>query len=254
MTASELGQVMLLFGAPTTDLVHLAVHAGYSSVVLDGEHAFVEDARLPDLARAARAAGGRCLLRLPLSRLESAPRAADSGIDGFLLTEVTDLDQVRDFRSSLEFPPAGKRSVNPFVPAVDRPGDVSGMESRARELELWLMCESRELLTSLDDQAQRPESLVPVTGLVVGPYDLSAALDTTASPPSPELVAAVSDFGEHAQRLAVAFSIFCRDVDQFHFWVEKVPSLNSVILGYDRDIWYDACRARIEHIRSAGSS
>src|SRR5438309_11844287 len=112
---------MLFMAIPSPDLAELAVRAGMHDVVLDCEHGFpVGQAR--SLLMGCRAAGGRCLVRIPITSTSKLASLADLGLDGVVLSAVRSVAEVQASSQFASFPTAGVRSINPFVPAAGAPG------------------------------------------------------------------------------------------------------------------------------------
>jgi 2-keto-3-deoxy-L-rhamnonate aldolase RhmA len=242
---------MLLMGMAAPDLADLALRAGMQAVILDGEHGFPLGSEVRAMVVAARAAGGRCFVRVPPSGVHHLGALSDVGVDGVLLSAVRDVDEVARAARLLSFPGAGTRSVNPFVPAAGIPGDLAHLDRSARTLGLWAMAETAGLLDQFaraergGGLADRPAAW---TGIVVGPYDLAADLGCEPDPGDRTLRDAVATFAAGAAAAGLRLGLFVRDVAALARWVAAGVVPQVVVVGYDRDMWFQECLARVDHV------
>jgi 2-keto-3-deoxy-L-rhamnonate aldolase RhmA len=237
-----------MLGIPSPDLAALAIQAGCTSVILDGEHGFPLDGSLRDVAMATTAHGGTCLVRLPRDRLHLAPSIADLGLGGIVLAGARTAEDLTTLVQRLHFPPLGVRSVNPFVPAAGTPGDVDRLRASASAFQIWAMAEASSLLADLTSLANPTPVTVPWTGLVIGPYDLAADLRCTPDPDDPVLLDAVLGFVDVAQAHNLRWSLFVRDASLLERWRELGVDPALVVIGYDRDVWFRECRDRVSAV------
>lgn len=242
---------MLFMAIPSPDLAELAVRAGMHDVVLDCEHGFpVGQAR--SLLLGCRAAGGRCLVRIPITGASELASLADLGLDGVVLSAVRSVAEAQASSRFVSFPTAGVRSINPFVPAAGAPGDLPGLLASALAFEIWIMAETRELLLELTEPASstRPAGagLDPRVGMIIGPYDLAGALGCAPDPDDAVLQGAVRRLGDYARTTGRRWALFVRNVETWARWVALGVDPPAVVLGYDRDIWFQQCAARVNRV------
>lgn len=236
-----------MMGIPSPDLAGTAIQAGVETLILDMEHGFPGLREVREAVPPSRLLGGRCMVRLARDMLSLVGPLADLDVDGLLLSGPESVAEVENFVSLALLPPRGKRSVNPFVPAAGVPGSVESLRQRSDELQLWAMAETESLLRDLSSRGQ-----VPIPGLdciLIGPYDLAADLGMPASPSDPTLVEAVSEFVKWAESTGTGWALFVRDVAALDAWWDVAIRPESVVLGYDRDVWFNAVRARVEDSR-----
>lgn len=236
---------MLFLGIPTPELAMLALRAGIEVIILDCEHGFPYGSEIRTMIVACKAEGGRCFVRIPVSQISMAGVLADLGLDGIVLAGVRTLEELDQLVNAVAFP-VGSRSVNPFVPAAGDPGAKVQLEDAAKDLEIWAMAETREFLEVIgsdDDHA------LPVDGLLIGPFDLSATLGCTNDPKNELLLASVSRIVACAKREELEWAIFVRNLESLEDWKAAGIEPPSVVLGYDRDIWFQACSQRVQGMR-----
>lgn len=238
---------MLLLGIASPDLAGLAVQAGIGAAVVDLEHGYLDLPALGNVVAACRAAGGACFVRLTAEMLPWAAPMADVGIAGMILSGVRSVADIVAAAERVTFYPQGRRSINPFVAAAGLPGDTAALQAGAAAFQLWAMAETRELLA--EARAGAALRVPGLHGLMVGPYDLSLELGVAADPDSDLLATAVSDFAGWAEQGSVRWGMFARNPAMLARWRARGLDPQAVILGYDRDIWFQAIRERAEAAR-----
>jgi 2-keto-3-deoxy-L-rhamnonate aldolase RhmA len=245
---------MLLVGSPNPDALQLAVRAGMSTIVLDCEHGFPFGSAITHALIAAEAAGGKCIVRLAPDQRFMLGAVADSGIHGVVLSGVTDMSQIDDACEQLLPPPTGRRSINPFTPSAPHMGDVDAFRARAVDLQVWAMAETAQFVHALGntERAQlSPAARQIWHGVIIGPYDLAAALGEECEPDNPNLTSRMIGISNDAARLSLRCGLFARNPTVLGAWLRKGVQADSIIAGYDRDIWASSCSGRVEEIRSA---
>lgn len=236
---------MLFLSIPSPDLAGLAVEAGFSTIILDCEHGFPIGSEITQVVAACHGAGGRCIVRLAPWGVDRAASIADMGADGFVLSLVRSLSEITALCGSVSPPPRGRRSVNPFVPAVHPPGDLDAFSRSASAVSIWAMAETTELSRELRGlSGPLGADLDAWTGLLVGPYDLAASIGIDASARDDLLGEAVAGFAEDAARLERRFGLFVRDGQALERWRAMGIYPDAVVLGYDRDMWFQECLRR----------
>jgi 4-hydroxy-2-oxoheptanedioate aldolase len=244
--------VILMMGIPSADLAELAFRAGIQSVILDAEHGFPLGPEIRAMVLAARANAGRCMVRIPPSEVDQVGFLADIGVDDIVLSGVRAVDEVGAAAARAVFGSAGARSLNPFVPAAGIPGDAAALHASAAALGIWAMAETSAFVDDLARlAATAPSSRPPAwAGIVIGPYDLSTDLGCQPDPGDDRLRRAVSRLVADAQACGLEWGLFVRDVAAMRRWIDVGVHPRTVVLGYDRDLWFQACLARRNEILS----
>lgn len=242
----------LLLGIPSPDLGTLATLAGFDSVILDCEHGFPLDSTVRSMILAVKSRGGQCIVRLAKDAVGQVGALADVGLDGILLAGPEHLHEMTAVVGLAAFPGHGTRSVNPFVPAAVIPGDVGRLQDSAKSFELWAMAEHPTFLAELDEFSVSGEDVAGWTGIIIGPYDLAASLGCDPDPADAVLLDAVHRFARAARRLGLKCGLFARDGDTLRRWRALGIQPDLAVMGYDRDVWFQECRRRVDHVRGRG--
>ena len=239
-------QASLLMGIPSPDLATLAISAGYTSVILDCEHGFPVDSAIRAVLPAVHNAGGRCLLRITTAAVDQTAYFADIGADGFVLSGPREFADVETILDRVHFAPNGERSVNPFVDAAGEPGDLAQLYRSSEDLQIWVMAENRSFIESMDSVGGLYDDDARAwRGLIIGPYDLASDLGCKPDPGDPDLQRAVRRYVQAAERAGIEWGIFVRDGKTLRQWQSLDLDPQYVVMGYDRDAWFQECRRRV---------
>jgi 2-keto-3-deoxy-L-rhamnonate aldolase RhmA len=175
---------------PRVEVIELLAAAGFGAVLIDLEHAPIDIGDLPPLAAAAQGAGVYAIARVAGGSEAEIGKALDTGVDGVLAPHVSSRKEAERVARAGRFPPAGERSLNPYVRGTAyglRPED--GLADVDARVALMAMLEGPDVLTNLGD-------LCDVDGLdalFVGPVDLAASLGFDGQAEHPEVIDAVAD-------------------------------------------------------------
>jgi 2-keto-3-deoxy-L-rhamnonate aldolase RhmA len=175
---------------PRVEVVEMIAIAGFDAVIIDLEHGPTSDSELMALISAAQGAGLFAVVRVADGADAEIGRTLDFGVDGLLVPHVTSAAQAERIARAGRFPPAGDRSINPYVRSNAYGAD--GAETYASvnaDVALIAMVEGAEALTALEQIAATPE----LDGIFIGPVDLSSSLGFPDQPEHPQVVDAVRD-------------------------------------------------------------
>jgi 4-hydroxy-2-oxoheptanedioate aldolase len=197
--------VWCLLGEPLTT-VQIA-RAGFDWVCLDAQHGAFDDTAVVATIRALSALPARPPVAVRVAELSDAAigRALDIGADIVIVPMIETVDQAEAAVRAANYPPRGRRSWGPLAALW---GGEAPAAADART-ELWVMIETRAGLES----AESILAVDGVTGVFVGPVDLSLALGTAlttliaadaADDPLPSIAAA-------ARRAGTRTGIFAGD-------------------------------------------
>src|ERR1700686_3960023 len=104
---------------PCAESVEIIGLAGWDFVVIDCEHAPITAALLPDMIRAATAAGIPSIVRVATNEPSAIQHALDAGASGVQIPQIASVEAARAAVAASRFHPVGARGFNPFVRAAD---------------------------------------------------------------------------------------------------------------------------------------
>ncbi len=192
MLREKLAQGQPLVGTfiaiPSPSVVEVASLAGLDFLVLDMEHGEIDRGALPDLLRAADAAGVPALVRVPeISRQLFLP-SLDAGAAGVMVPQVETANQAREAVSQVKHPPEGKRGAALNRSTKYGRGTVPDcFEEANRNTVVCVQCESTGALENLGAIA----GVEGIDVLFVGPLDLSHSMGLTGQREAPRMKKAI---------------------------------------------------------------
>jgi 4-hydroxy-2-oxoheptanedioate aldolase len=229
---------------PRLEIIELLAAAGFGAVLLDLEHGPIGPAELPLMAAAAQGAGMFAIARVAEGTAAEIGRVLDAGVDGVLVPHVSSPEAARRLVEFGRFPPAGDRSINPYVRGTGY-GDHAGLDAVNDRIALVAMLEGADALENLD-------AICAVDGLdgaFVGPVDLSAALGHPGHPEHPEVVAAVGDVLDRVSVAGLASGVYAPTAEAATRWLDRGAQL--VALSADSAMALRGFRAGSEAVTAA---
>ncbi|GAB3600279.1 HpcH/HpaI aldolase/citrate lyase family protein [Microbacterium tumbae] len=172
--------------------VQLAL-SGFDWLCLDAQHGAFDDAAVVATMRALALLPARPLIAVRVAALSDAMigRALDAGADIVIVPMIETVEQAESAVRAAHYPPLGRRSWGPLSGLWgEEPPSADDADA-----ELWVMLETRAGLDAAEDIL----AVRGVSGVLVGPLDLSLALGTTLA----DLLAA-ADPGDPLPRIAAA--------------------------------------------------
>jgi 2-keto-3-deoxy-L-rhamnonate aldolase RhmA len=202
---------------PRIEIVEMAVGAGFDAVVCDLEHGQMAVEDLPVLHAAARAAGAYSLARIASERPVEISRALDMGVDGVIVPHVASRAAAEQLAAAGRFPPAGERSLNPYVRGVGYGlhGDYQTGPANERSA-LVAMIEGTDALGAVDEIA----AVAELDALFFGPVDLAGALGFPGQPEHQQVIATIGDLVRRLAAAGVATGIYAPTAGAARRWLD----------------------------------
>lgn len=156
---------------------------------IDLEHCAMSPEALSGHLLAARARKVPALVRTTGSTTPFIKPVLDAGAEGIIIPQIRTVDEVRGIVADSRYPPLGRRGYGPRVPSnYGRDGGKEYIENANRDLFIAVQIETGEALENLD-------AILAVSGvdsIVIGPWDLSAALGVLGEVENPRVVTAIN--------------------------------------------------------------
>ena len=148
--------------------------------------------------------------------------ALDAGVDGVLVPHVSTEEQAVKVVEAGRFPPAGRRSLNPYVRGTRYGADgEQGRELADARSAILVMVEGAEGLENLLAIADTQD----VDGVFVGPVDLSASLGVPGQPEHPKVIETVGGIFANLRDRKVASGVFAPTAEAAKRWIDAGASL-----------------------------
>ncbi|MGW4335945.1 HpcH/HpaI aldolase family protein [Rhodococcus koreensis] len=156
---------------------------GFDCVVLDGEHNALDDTTVENVARAADAAGGNLIVRLPLDP-PAIERYLALGATGVHIPNIASASEAQAAVHAAKFAPVGRRGLGNFRALRFDVSDWPTTMSTANENTI--------VLTAIEtpEAAAQIDAILAVDGIdviLLGELDLSSALGLAGQPAHPEV-------------------------------------------------------------------
>ena len=170
-------------------VVRLAANAELDFIVVDMEHGAIGLETASTLCQFARAVGVTPLVRVPSATYEAMCPVLDAGAQGLILPRMKTAREVRQAVDCCLYPPRGQRGAVMSKGHSDyRSVDLASFLGEANEQLIILpQVELVEALDCIDDFLD----VAGITGVLVGPGDLSVSMGIPGDMDNPKEVAAI---------------------------------------------------------------
>lgn len=187
-------------------LVEVLGASGFDFLLLDGEHAPLDERTLLAQAIAAKAAGVPVMYRVRANEPARLKVALDLGVDAVMVPWVNSAEDARRAVAAARYPPLGERGIGPWRASDYYAEFWQHVRDANEQVALVLQIEQARALDALDE-------ILAVEGFdaaFVGPADLGASLGIFGEPDL-RLDAAVARIAEACRAAAVPLGIDVTD-------------------------------------------
>ncbi|WP_372662711.1 HpcH/HpaI aldolase/citrate lyase family protein [Hydrogenophaga sp.] len=217
--------------------IEILAHCGYDWLVVDMEHSPNE---LPDvLAQLQAMTGGSAapVVRVPWNDAVTFKRLLDIGVQSFLVPYVQTAEEAQQAVAATRYPPHGVRGYA-GAPRASGYGRVKDYAHRcADEMCVLVQIETVEGLKNLEAIA----AVEGVSGIFIGPGDLSAALGHLANPKHPDVLKTIDEAIARIRACGKAPGILTGDETLARHYVEQ--GCLFVAVGADQNLLRDSAQA-----------
>lgn len=228
------------FECGSTAIIESMGLAGLDYVVIDTEHGPFEAESVGEFVCAAERRN-----LTPLARVKEISRAAilkilDVGAKGLIIPQVKTVEDVKKIVSFGKYPPLGERGVagqraNCF--GYDMGGSLDNWFKTANSETLLIpQCETVECLNDIENIA----AVEGISGIFIGPYDLSTAMKIPGQFSNPDFINAVKKIIKAAHACKKFVMIYCDNAEKAREYFSM--GVDSASIGLDVAILVDAYR------------
>ncbi len=215
----------------------IIAHCGFDWLVLDMEHSPNE---LPDILSQLQAMMGSSaspVVRVPWNDAVTFKRLLDIGVQSFLVPYVQTAEEARQAVAATRYPPLGVRGYA-GAPRASGYGRIQDYAQRcAEELCVLVQIETVEGLNNLEAIA----AVDGVSGVFIGPGDLSAALGHLGNPKHPEVLKVIDQTIARIRACGKAPGILTGDESLAKHFVAQ--GCVFVAVGADQNLLRDSAQA-----------
>lgn len=189
---TRMGAFLSEIAAP--NLMRLYKACGLDYVIIDCEHGYFTHAQVAALTAVANGVGLMAMVRVPCASREHIQKIFDLGADAILVPMVGTPEQAAQAVEYAKYYPEGKRGASTMRPHSEyNPGKLAQyMEKANARTMVYVQIETDEGVRNADAIARVPG----ISGLFVGPNDLSIDYGTPGESATPEM--------ENAYRTVIA--------------------------------------------------
>ena len=182
-------------------------------LILDLEHGSFSIETAENLIRTARALELPVIVRAADSLYHLLSACLDAGAAGVIVPRVETGEQARAVARSVRFPPQGRKGFGGF--SLVR--QWRGVERFNSEVIVLLQIESRRGIDNLEEIL----AVEGISGIVVGPSDLSIDLGVPLQYDHPRLIEAVDRVLSGCQARKLSCGIYCAADQPISFWRDR---------------------------------
>ncbi|MFW8594043.1 HpcH/HpaI aldolase family protein [Cribrihabitans neustonicus] len=163
---------------------------GFDWLVIDGEHAPNGIRSIRDQLMALEASPSHPVVRVPIGETWLIKQVLDAGAQTVLVPMVESAAAARDLVRACRYPPEGTRGVGAAAARATRFGTVEDyIQTADREVCLLVQVENRAGFAALDEIL----AVEGISGVFIGPADLSTDMGHQGNSAHPEVRAAIAD-------------------------------------------------------------
>lgn len=216
--AIEAGQLQIGLWAQlaSNNVTEVIAGAGYDWLVIDAEHAPNVLTTVNSQLQAAQGGSAHPVVRVPWNDMVAIKSYLDIGAQSLLVPYIDTAEQARNTVAYTRYPPRGLRGYS----AASRASLFGRVKDYPlvyeRELCLILQIETPLGLKNIEEIA----AVDGVTGLFIGPGDLSATLGHLGNPKHPEVVALIEDAIRRLAACGKPSGILAADVEMALRFIE----------------------------------
>jgi 4-hydroxy-2-oxoheptanedioate aldolase len=227
------------------EIAELIGLAGFDAIILDTEHGPYSIEALARLIPVARSSGLDIIARVRGNDPALIGGALDAGADGVLVPQIGSLEAARAAVAAARFAPDGNRGANPFVRAAGFGSRANWFAEANAETAVLLMIEGAGGLAALPDILDIPM----LTGVFLGPVDLSHALGVPGQTGHPKVLAEMEKAIGRAQAKGKAVAVFAADPALARKWRDAGVSL--IAYGVDTGHILNALKTVAHNLQSS---
>jgi 2-keto-3-deoxy-L-rhamnonate aldolase RhmA len=202
-------------------------------LILDTEHGTFSVEVVENLIRTARGSKLPVIVRIADSLYHLLSPCLDAGAMGVVVPRVESAEQARLAVEAARFPPHGRKGFGGF--SLTR--QWRGIETFNTEVVVLLQIESRRGIDNLDQIL----AVEGISGIIVGPSDLSIDLGVPLDFDHPRLIEAVDQVLVACQARELSCGIYCATEPSIRFWRDRGMNIiwsgcatDFISRGYER--------------------
>lgn len=219
---------------------------GMDFMILDAEHGPFSYESLADIAAVAAGSRISCLSRIPEISRETIMKPLDVGMDGIIIPQIEEREQVRQVIEYAKYPPMGHRGV------ALRRGHSGYVAYPAKE---YLEKANNHTIIAVQIESQAAvdhvEEIISVPGIdiaFVGPFDLSVSMGIPGELEHADLHAAIHRVIEACKRCHVVAGLMQFNINSARKWINE--GIRFMVYSSDVNMITDQAAEHVRALRS----
>ena len=202
-----------LVSIPWSGVIEIFKNDVLDILILDLEHGSFSIEVVENLIRTARGCDLPVIVRIADTLYHLLSPCLDAGAAGVLVPRVESAEQARTVVEAARFPPDGRKGFGGF--SLVR--QWRGSEAFNAQVVVLMQIESRRGIDNLEQIL----AVEGISGIIVGPSDLSIDLGVPLSYEHPRLVEAVDRVLQTCQATELSCGIYCATEPSIRFWRDR---------------------------------
>ena len=172
-------------------------NSGFDFFILDYEHGPFDYESMAKIIATSKLCGLKCIVRLPNNERKDIIKTLDMGADGLLLPMTNNRKDIEKVINFAKYPPLGKRGISTMrAHTLYNPGNIMEYIDEVNvRLEIYAQIETSEGVNNIGEIINTNG----VTGVMVGPNDLSADYSCLGDNNSKKILAAIETVSKETQ-------------------------------------------------------
>jgi 2-keto-3-deoxy-L-rhamnonate aldolase RhmA len=229
-----------LIELPTRATIKALALAGFDFVILDLEHSAFGVESLPALISEAHLVNLPALVRISSHDSGLITKVLDAGANGIMAPHVSNAAQARKIIEAARYMPLGERGLAPLIGFANLPRSQIALDP---DIVVMLQIEGEEGVAHCGEIAKVPG----VSGLFVGPYDLSQALGIPGEVEHPRVAEAAIRVAAEAGTEAL-LGVYVHDPRRSALWSER--GFRFQCIGFDGRMMLEGAKQFVGAARS----
>lgn len=202
-----------LVSIPWSGVIEIFKNDVLDILILDLEHGSFSIEAVENLIRTARGCDLPVIVRIADTLYHLLSPCLDAGATGVLVPRVESAEQARTVVEAARFPPDGRKGFGGF--SLVR--QWRGSEAFNAQVVVLMQIESRRGIDNLEQIL----AVEGISGIIVGPSDLSIDLGVPLSYDHPTLIEAVDRVLATCQATELSCGIYCATEPSIRFWRDR---------------------------------
>ncbi len=207
---------VLKFNDPA--VVEILGTVGFQFVLIDREHATLDELAVEHLIRAALLTGIAPVVRVSENRAPMISKALDMGASGVVVPHITTRADAERAVRAAKFYPLGERGVDSTVRAGNYSlfNPTEYYRTSNENTAIILQLEGLEAVENVEEIVAVPA----IDAIFVGPYDLSQSMGIPGQVQDAELRRKMKMVIAVCKQVDITIGTFVGSLDDFEFWVD----------------------------------